>query len=218
MPPPGRPAALVKLLAVRGAAVPVDEAIELLWPEIDDEVGRARLRNVLSRIRAACGDLVVRTDGGLRLAAGSHVDATEFERTAREALAASRRNGPEAEPLVRQALARYAGELLPEDRYERFAAAPRERLADLRLALLDRLATAAAGRGDVDEALRALDEAIAAQPLDEHRYVTAADLALRLGRAHRAAAYVTRGLEVTAELGVEPTPELDAIRRRIHVR
>lgn len=218
MPPPGRPAALVKLLAISASSVAVDEAIELLWPEIDEEVGRARLRNVLSRIRAACGDLVVRTEGGLRLAAGTRVDASLFERAARLALASSRRNAPEAEPLVRQALARYAGELLPEDRYEAFAVAHRERLAELRLALLDRLAATAADRGDADEALRALDEAIAAQPLDEHRYVTAAHLALALGRTHRATTYVTRGLEVTIELGVEPTPELADLRRRIHVR
>ena len=218
MPPPGRPAALVKLLALRDATVPVEEAIELLWPEIDEDVGRARLRNVLSRIRSACGDIVDRTEGGLRLSADAQVDATEFERAARDAISASRRNGPEAEPLVRQALARYTGELLPEDRYEAFAVAPRERLSELRLALLDRLSTAAAGRGDTDEALRALDEAIAAQPLDEHRYVTAADLALQLGRVHRAMAYVSRGLEVTTELGVEPSRELAELRRRINAR
>src|SRR5262249_3463771 len=133
MPPPGRPAALVKLLAVVGAAVPLGEAIEVLWPETDEDVGRARLRNVLSRIRGACGDIIARTDRGLRLGSGMDVDGAAFERGAGAALAAARRNAAEAEPLVRQALARYAGELLPEDRYEEFTAGPRERLSALRL-------------------------------------------------------------------------------------
>lgn len=214
-PPAGRPAALVKLLAVRRNTLAAEEVIELLWPETDEEVGRARLRNVLSRIRSACGALVVRTDGGLRLPTDASIDADQFERSAKAALTVARRSPTEGEPLVRQALARYAGELLPEDRFEEFTAAPRELLAQLRLDLLDRLAASAVERDDVDEALRALDEAIEASPLDEHRFERAAELALASGRRQRAAAYVSRGMAVTGELGIEPSATLVRLGARI---
>lgn len=210
-PPPGRPAALVKLLAVRGP-VAVDEAIELLWPEVDEATGRARLRNVLSRLRSSCGELVARDDGSLRLATGVIVDAGEFERAAREALAAPPGDGDER---AAHALARYAGELLPGDRYEDFTAGPRERLAALQLALIDRLAAAAAARGDVDEALRRFDEALATAPLDEHRYEAAARLALGHGRRQRAAGYLARARSALADLDLPLSDELAELERRL---
>ncbi|MFN8623764.1 MAG: tetratricopeptide repeat protein [Chloroflexota bacterium] len=209
-PPDGRPSQLVKLLAVAGRLVPIDEAVEVLWPDADPDLGRQRLRNVIARVRAAAGDLVVRDDEALGLAAWADVDLVRFEAEARAAL-----DAPAAaqEPLVRAALARYAGELLPADRYEEFAAAARERATMRHLALLDRLAVLTAARGDIDEALAVLEEAIAAEPLDDHRYRVAIDIALAHGRRDRATRLVERALAMEQELAGEPSAELLAQAR-----
>ena len=78
-PPPGRNADALKIIASARSRVAVDELIEHLWPDADEESGRVRLRNVLARIGAACGTIVVRDGDGLRMAAGVTVDAVVFE-------------------------------------------------------------------------------------------------------------------------------------------
>jgi DNA-binding SARP family transcriptional activator/ATP/maltotriose-dependent transcriptional regulator MalT len=209
-PPPGRPATLVKLLALSGGPMAADEVVEALWPEIDPETGRARLRNVLARIRAACGELIRRDGSALVLAPGVVVDAADFERDARSAL-----NGGEAgAALAQRAVSRYAGELLPGDRYEDFTAVSRERLSLLYIGLLDRLAQGAERAGDVDEALRLYNEAIAAAPVEEHRYEAAAALALKHGRRQRALEVIDRAQRMLDDLGVPMSDALSAIAAR----
>ena len=99
--------------------------------------GRRRLRNLLNRVRATCGELVARDGEALVLAPDADVDARGFEDAA--AAVGWRRTGERA-GLARAALARYEGELLPADRYEAWASAPRERLRRRYLDLLDLLA------------------------------------------------------------------------------
>jgi DNA-binding SARP family transcriptional activator/tetratricopeptide (TPR) repeat protein len=213
-PPPGRPATLVKLLGVVGAAIPVDEVLEVLWPDVDPETGRSRMRNVLSRLRSACGELVRRDGETLVLAPDVVVDAADFETAARAALSTQHRGEP---AMARRALALYGGELLPADRYEDFTVGPRERLAMRQLGLLDRLAAQAASDGDVDEALRLYDDAIAAAPLEEHRYEEAATLALSSGRRQRARHFVERSASVLEELGVAPSAGLHGLAATLGV-
>ncbi len=121
-------------------------------------------------------------------------------RRARASSAAPRRRSrrPEQERpgLARTALARYKGELLPGDRYEPWATAPRERLQRRYLELLDLLAEDAVERGDVDEAIRLLDQAQVAEPLDEERYLRAAELLLFQGRRGSAQSLVERASAV----------------------
>jgi len=205
--PPGRPATLVKLLALQGT-VTVDEAIDLPWPEADIDIGRARLRNLLNRVRTASGEIVGRRDGALTLAPGVAVDAQRFEEEAAAALAAP----PEARPgLARGALARSTGELLPADRYADWATVPRERLRRRHLALLDLVAEEAIARGDLDEADRLLDTAISTDPLEEQRYVRLARAMFAQGRARRARRVAEQGVAVAEDLGVEPGEELSAL-------
>jgi DNA-binding SARP family transcriptional activator len=49
--PAGRAGTLLQLLATLGDRATLDEVIEHLWPEVDAEVGRTRIRNVLTRLR-----------------------------------------------------------------------------------------------------------------------------------------------------------------------
>jgi two-component SAPR family response regulator len=97
--------------------------------------------------------------------------------------------------------------------YDDWAAGPRERVMRRYLALLDLVATAAEDEGALDEAARLLDLGIAADSLDEQRYVRLGQLLHRQGRRGAARQIAERGIAVLAELGVDPSDELTALRR-----
>lgn len=211
--PVGAPAALLRLVATYGA-VHVDEVCEALWPDAPADAGRARLRNVLSRLRAGCGDLLVRDGATVALAEDVVVDLALFDAYARRALASD--DGDEhAEELAKRALAMSADVLLPEDLYRDWAAAPRERVRRHRLALLDLLADRAVARGDVTAADRRWQEAIDLEPYDEARYVTAARGLLQAGRWGPAHRLLDRAEAALAVLGLSPTPELMVLREQL---
>jgi DNA-binding SARP family transcriptional activator/ATP/maltotriose-dependent transcriptional regulator MalT len=207
-PPPGLPSTLVKLIALQ-RVVTTDEAIDALWPEADIDVGRARLRNLLNRVREASGELVVRHDAGaLAFAPDVSVDAHRFEEDAAAALAAP----PEARAgLARRALVRSTGELLPADRYADWAVVPRERLRRRHVALLDLVIDDAIARGDLDEADRLLDAAITSDPMEEVRYVQLGRALLTQGRTRQARRVAEQGAAMAEDLGVEPGEELAAL-------
>jgi ATP/maltotriose-dependent transcriptional regulator MalT len=193
--PPGKPEQLVKLLAVSGGRLPTDQAIEALWPEVDPASGRKRLRNALNRLHAVAPDVATREGDVLTLGA-VEVDAVAFEHETRQLL--ERRDAAGH----RLALARYRGPLLPDDRYEPWAAAPRERLERLYVALLDAAASAAEAAGEHDEALRYIERALDADPYDEQRYARAAELLLEQGRRAAALRLLDRAAQTLEQLGL----------------
>lgn len=207
-PPAGRPSTLIKLLALAGSPLRPEEAIEVLWPGADETTGRQRLRNLLNRLRSSCGELV-RRDGDTLVLGSAQVDAQGFEHDAQAALAAGEQERP---GLARAALARYRSGLLPGDRYEPWVAAPRERLQRRYLELLDLLTDDAVDRGDVDEAIRMLDRAQVAEPLDEDRYLRAAELLLFQGRRGSAQTLVQRAATVREQLGLADSERLTRLR------
>jgi DNA-binding SARP family transcriptional activator len=210
-PPAGTPAALLRLVAVRGS-LHVEEVCDALWPDSPPGAGRARLRNVLSRLRAACGAVVVRDGETVALAPGVQVDVAVFEATARTALALPA-GSPERVTTAKRALALHDGDLLPEDLYREWAAAPRERARGLRLALLDAVAEDAAAAGDVTGALRRWEEACRIEPYDEVRYVAMARLLLAHGRSGAAHAVLERADATLAALSLPPSPALLEVRQ-----
>ena len=209
--PAGRPASLVKLLALHGGRQPVDNVIESLWPGVEPSSGRKRLRNVLNRLRESVGDLVERDGEALSLIDGTVVDAVLFEQRALEAFAEA---GEAASfDRARAALALYAGEALPDERYEEWAVEPRERLRFRALDLLDLLAAGAERDGDLDDALRLLERAIEVDRIDERRYLRSAELLLRQGRRGRALDVLRASAAALGELGLEPSAEHRALVR-----
>ncbi len=201
--PPGKPAQLVKLLAISGGRLPAELAIEELWPEVGPDSGRKRLRNVLNRLHATVPDVVARD--GRSLALGEvEVDADLFERAARGVLGRMDVGAPRLTELsaARLAITRYRGSLLPDDRYEPWAAGPRERLERLFASLVDAAADAAHAIGEVDEALRNLERGLEIDPFDEARYLRGAQLLLEQGRRGAAAALLERGERAIGRLGV----------------
>ncbi len=54
----GQEVRLLKLVAVNGGEIHVEQAIEALWPEVKPGAGRNRLRTVLNRLRDAAKEVV----------------------------------------------------------------------------------------------------------------------------------------------------------------
>ena len=183
--------------------------IEALWPGVEESSGRKRLRNVLNRLRDAAGDLVVREGDLLAFDSGRDVDVVLFEQAARAAFAE-----PDAGlSQARAALSLYAGEVLPDDRYQDWATEPRERVRARALGLLDLLASHAERDGDLDEALRLLERGIEVDRLDESRYVRSARLLLRQGRRGRALEILRASAAALRDLGLDPSDEHRALVR-----
>ncbi len=210
----GEPVSLPLSLAAQGLKIvalnekiPVEELVELLWPDAAPGVGTRRLRNVLWRVRAASGELLERDDNFIRLAHDAVTDVGRFRQLAEEAI---RRDTPpeEAGRLAREALLLYRGELLPGDRYADWAAGYRESFARLYIQLLELLLEEAVAHEHLQEALALLDRLIDADPYEEHNYLRAAELLARSGNRRRALATLERAERMLADLGVPPSRAL----------
>ncbi|HEY6492358.1 MAG TPA: BTAD domain-containing putative transcriptional regulator, partial [Trebonia sp.] len=202
--PPGRGRQLVKLVASAGGRMTAEAAMEALWPEADPDASANRLRTVLNRLKEAAGDVVVREDRQLRLGPEVHTDVQGFCDDARRAMLLAGGGSREALSAARAALARYCGDLLPDDPYEPWAELPRQRLRNQALGLLDLCASWAEKAGDLDEAVRCLERAIELAPDDEERYLSVARHLLALGRRGSAWRVIRRARFVVDSLGAPP--------------
>lgn len=202
---PGQSAQLLKLVAVSGGRVHVEQAIEVLWPDVAPDAGRNRLRTVLGRLREVAPDVIAREGDLLALAAGVRLDLAQFQQESRQALSLGVAGGSAAVALARSAVARYRGDLLPHDLYEDWADDPREDARRTMLDLLDLCAAAAAERGDLDEARRMVERTIELAPYDDDRYMKVASILREQGRRGAALSVLRRARSTLSELGV-PLP------------
>jgi DNA-binding SARP family transcriptional activator len=119
-------ASLVKVLALApGHRLHREQVIDLLWPDEPPADAAPKLHKSAHYARKACGhDAVVLRNDIVTLFPSGHVivDVAVFEELSRQAIA----DGDAA--AARAAIARYSGELLPDDRYEDWAADRRELL------------------------------------------------------------------------------------------
>ena len=210
--PSGLSGQLLRLVALRAVPVHVDDCAEELWPRAPMDRGRRRMRNVLARLRDACGDVLERRGECLLLARHVQVDLHVVADAAERALAGLREGRPGAAAAARAALGVAHLELLPEDRYAPWAAEARGRHERRVVALLDRLADAAASAGDGREAVRLLLEAIDLEPYDEDRYARAAILLAGDGRRGLAANLLDVATMMLDDLGVAPSGALRRLR------
>ena len=130
-----RAAQLVALLGLApNHRLASEQAMDTLWPDLSPEAARANLHKTATLARQAMGSkesVVLRGDAvALWPSADVSVDLVELETAARWALDAG---DPGACAEVAR---RWGGDLLPEERYEEWTIAPRERLHLLYLDLL----------------------------------------------------------------------------------
>ncbi|MFC5927664.1 AfsR/SARP family transcriptional regulator [Micromonospora vulcania] len=177
----------------------------LLWPDAPEERALSSLRTALWRLRQdPCCPMTVAGDT-VRLGPGVGLDVDDLVGTA-----ARVRDGDDPR-IAAGALAAGRHDLLP-GWYDDWVLLDRERLRQLRLHMLERVAGQHLVAGRHGEALEAALEAMAAEPLREtpHRLVVRIHLAE--GNAFEAvhAFYVYRDL-LRRELRVEPSPAMSAL-------
>lgn len=214
----GKPAHLPSSLATQAikivgieSRISVDELVELLWEGAEPGIGARRLRNVLWRIRSACGELLVREGHFVRLADDAVTDLSRFRELAAQALAhgVPREQGVRA---ARLALEHHRGELLPGDRYADWVASAREAVARTHVRLLDLLVDDALADGRTSEALTLLDRLAEVDPYDERHHIQMAEVHLQAGNRRRALDALERAERVLDDLGLAPSPVIRRLR------
>ncbi|MGH2370481.1 MAG: AfsR/SARP family transcriptional regulator, partial [Chloroflexota bacterium] len=218
--------ALVKLLALApDHRLHRERLLDLLWPDLDPEAAANNLRYALHVARRslalacqpdrASSPMSPGANGGHALtllqsegdllalcpAGGLWTDVAAFEVAAG---AARRTQDPAA---YGAAIALYAGDLLPEDRYEDWAAGRREELRALYLALLLEHAGLCEARGQHAAAVDALTKLITADPANEGAHQELMRLHARRGQRHQALRQYRQLREaLRRDLDAEPDP------------
>jgi DNA-binding SARP family transcriptional activator len=190
--PRRKPKLLVKLLALQPRAqLHREQIIETLWPDADFEAGANNLHKAIHAARRALeptlksgssSQFIITRDNivALRAPGDLWVDACEFERSAVEAM---RSNDPK---LFETALDLYRGDLLPEDLYEDWAVAPRERMRELYIDSLFRLARLREESGDYIAGIGLMQSLVTTDPTNEEAHRGLMRLYAMTGNRHGA--------------------------------
>lgn len=203
---------LLKLLALqRHGRMIRDQATDALWPELDASAAASQLYKALHYLRKAfasradeAGEWIEMTDELIRLVppGGLVTDVRTFEETARRGL----RGGALDE--LEQAMAVYAGDLLPMDLYADWATFPREHYRQLYLDVLTALASRYEQRGELSEAAEVLRLALEKEPALEVAHRGLMRIFARRGQVTRALRqYDWCEAVLERELEMEPSPE-----------
>lgn len=202
--------------------LPKERLIDLLWPEADPQSVDGTFRVALNALQKALepdrpsgqpGRYVLKQGTSYRLAEDAWLDAREFERL----LAAAEAFEDEAAvPLYREALALYEGPFLAElPQYDAWCERVRDRLAGLFRAGACRFARLILERDPV-EAAQWAERVLAAEPCAEEAARVLMTAQARAGdRALAIRTYDRLVVALDEELDVDPTPETQALYRRL---
>lgn len=212
LPPLGTESERVLAYLVLHRAEPAPRAYLafVLWPDVPEAEGRARLRRHLHQLRQSLGggstpawltvdDRTVQVDAP----GTAWVDAAAFERLAAD------------DDRLAEAVDLYAGPLLPR-LHDAWAVVERERLHHAYRAALDRASAAALTGGDAAGAAAFAARLLTDQPLDESAARRLMRARLALGdRVGALAAYGALDDALRGALGVAPMPATRALRDAI---
>jgi predicted ATPase/DNA-binding SARP family transcriptional activator len=193
-------ASLVKVLALRqGRVLPREQVMDLLWPDLLVEQAAPRLHKAAHYARTALElpTAVVLSGDVVALLPDAQVvtDVALFDEASRAAL-----SGDVA--AAETAIDLYAGDLLPDDLYESWAEAERERLRSCYVEVLR-----AAGRWT---------DLLVAEPLDEEAHLRVIHRHLDDGNRGQALRHLDSMAQVWRdELGVEPGAAAQALRGQV---
>jgi DNA-binding SARP family transcriptional activator len=199
--PPGNPQRLVGVVAAYGGSATLDQISEAMWPGDPVEASRARLRNVLMRLRRVGGEILVRSGPGVRFAPGVHCDFQEFERRAKDATAAARADPELAGRLAAEALALADGTAFADFEYEEWVIQARRSMEQQQIGLLDLLSVQAEDAGDYAAAQAYAERALRLDRYSDSRYVRLSELLAMQDRVAAAIAVLDDAAEVARELG-----------------
>jgi DNA-binding SARP family transcriptional activator len=215
---PQQRAVLAILLLHANEVVSTDRLIDELWGEEPPASAKAVLQGYVSHLRKEIGAaLVTRAPGYALEFEREQLDLHRFERLlgeGREALASSR---PDlAAERLREALALWRGPALSEFAYERFAQAAIVRLEELRLTALEDRIEADLALGRHGPLAGELDGLVTQHPLRERLRGQLMLALYRSGRQAEALEVYQEGRRALVdELGIDPSPALQALERSI---
>ncbi|WP_210481593.1 BTAD domain-containing putative transcriptional regulator [Naasia sp. SYSU D00948] len=174
-----------------------------LWPDVPEDHAHGSLRSALWRLNKVAPGLVEVSGGCLTLADGVLVDIHELGEWARRVMdpACSLEQLEVGESAIQ-------GELLP-GWYDDWVLLERERLRQLRLHALERVAIRLAAAGRYSDALQAAFSVARAEPLRESAHRMIVEVHLAEGNISEALrAYENFRALLADELGVQPTQRL----------
>jgi DNA-binding SARP family transcriptional activator len=199
---------LLAFLALRDRAVTRTAAAGTLWPEASEDHAHANLRSALSRLDRIERKVVRVTFQELSLADGVSVDIRDARLLAHRILNLGM--GRDSD-LSDQAIAMLSVDLLP-DWYDDWAVVEAEEWRQLRLHALDALAERLTVAGRYADATSAALAAVKAEPLRETAHASLIRVYLAEGNRREAlSAYQHYRALLRTELGVEPTPVIQAL-------
>jgi predicted ATPase/DNA-binding SARP family transcriptional activator/DNA-binding CsgD family transcriptional regulator len=210
--------ALVKLLVLTpDHRLHREQAMDTLWPHSGRKTASNSLRKTLHSARRTLDP-----DAGSRYLASRDewlflhpegplwVDIEVFE----EMAATARRSRDPA--AYRAAIELYAGDLLPEDRYEVWAEERRAELLQTYLGLLMDLANLHEERGEYGLAVEALRQVLAQEPTSEETHSHLMRLYVLSGRPEQAIKqYARLKVSLARELGTEASPSTQRLHEVI---
>ncbi|MFB3739191.1 MAG: BTAD domain-containing putative transcriptional regulator, partial [Candidatus Velamenicoccus archaeovorus] len=215
---PKQRAVLAHLLIRPNQIVPADTLIDQVWGEEPPPRARASLHSYVSHLRSALGDgrlEGVRPGYRLRIEPGE-MDAQRVRALLDEARQAVSDDPGRARRACETALGEWRGpafaDLLDEDSLR----AEIERLDELRLATTEELLDARLALGDHGEVATEIPALLERHPLRERLWGQLMLARYRAGRPAEALETFARARSMLAdELGVDPSPELQDLHRRI---
>jgi DNA-binding SARP family transcriptional activator len=208
-------ALLAMLLLHANEVVSADRLIDALWGDAPAQNAGKTVQVYVSRLRKELGDgrLSTRAPGYLLHVERSELDLAQFERLLGEA---QRSEPARAAETLRRALALWRGPALADLAYESFAQPEIARLEEVRWAAIEQRIDADLAAGRHAELIGELGALIAEHSLRER---LRGQLMLALYRSGRQAealgAYRQAQRELSDELGLEPSEELQRLEQAI---
>jgi DNA-binding SARP family transcriptional activator len=199
---------LLAFLALRDHAITRTALAKTLWPEVSTEDAHSSLRSALSRLNGIRRTVVRVTSQELCLVEGVSVDIREARLLAHRIL---NPGAGRVSDMADQAITTLSVDLLP-DWYDDWAVVEAEEWRQLRLLALDTLAERLTASGRYGDATSAALAAVRAEPLREKAHATLIRTYLAEGnRAEAISAYEHYRALLQTELGLEPTPQIQAL-------
>jgi len=200
---------LVAFLALRGQRVRRAFVAGTLWPRASEVRAHASLRSALARLGVLSPRAVEAGVLDVALSVGTEVDLRVAQSVAHDVL----QPGAAAPPsqTVERTIATLSAELLP-GWYDDWAVLEAENWRQLRLHALEALARAFCDVGRFADAAIAASRAVGADPLRESAHATVITVHLAEGNQSEAIRVFDRYRHLLlAEMGLEPTPHLEAL-------
>ncbi len=197
---------LAQLLLHPNEVVSTDRLIDAIWGESPPASAQNALQVHVHSLRGAVGAdrIVTRAPGYLVRVEPDELDVDRFER-----LAASGKD------RIREALALWRGPALADLAYESFAVAAAARLDESRLAAIEARIDLDLGEGRHAALAGELEALVVAHPHRERLQAQRIVALYRAGRQADALAAYREARDALDELGLEPSPELRGLERRV---